>query len=452
MIGFERESANGNVDGIVRIVIHLRPWIDRLGRALGRDPAHDVGRENETYVCLCLVHGRDHDRDHERGPVHGHGHGHSHGHGHETETSTGHLDLSVRSFGRFVSANTASRRIAIFLGVNFAFMFVELIYGIISNSLGLVSDAGHMLFDCIALAIGLLATYMAKVNPPSNYTYGYGRIETLSGFANGIFLLFIGFFVLTEGVARLFEQPTIRSDSLILVSVLGFMVNAVGLVYFHEHAHGGGGQCSHGHSHSHGHSRSHEHSHSHSHSHSHAHDESLNQVSMTSATNHNMEGIFLHVLADALGSAGVIVSSILIHLFNWTIADSICSIIISVLIIVSVIPLIKNSASILLQMAPGDASSAMNQVLDDLRTAISLLEPSFTHTAVLDQIHSLRTAKLIGFSEPHLWQFDNETICGTLHLQVAMGGDEELARASTRHLLRLRGLSQARFTIMTEQA
>jgi zinc transporter 5/7 len=84
-------------------------------------------------------------------------------------------------------------------------MFVELIYGFISNSLGLISDSFHMLFDCTALFISLCASYIAKMEANKKYTYGYGRVETISGLFNGIFLIFIGFNVLSESIERIYE-------------------------------------------------------------------------------------------------------------------------------------------------------------------------------------------------------------------------------------------------------
>lgn len=97
------------------------------------------------------------------------------------------------------------RNIFIFFCINLSFMFVELIYGFMSNSLGLISDSFHMLFDCTALFISLCAAYIAKLEPNRKYTYGFGRIETLSGLFNGIFLIFIGMNVLSESLERIYE-------------------------------------------------------------------------------------------------------------------------------------------------------------------------------------------------------------------------------------------------------
>jgi zinc transporter 5/7 len=120
----------------------------------------------------------------------------------------------------------------------------------------------------------------------------------------------IAFNVLTEGIRRLFDPPQVLTDKLLLVSVAGLCVNLVGVFAFgHAHSHGDGG--SHGHSH-----------------------------------NANMQGVFLHILADALGSVGVIVSSFLIDRYGWFVADPICSIFIAVTIFASVVPLLSQSAQV----------------------------------------------------------------------------------------------------------
>jgi zinc transporter 5/7 len=84
-------------------------------------------------------------------------------------------------------------------------MFVEFIYGYLSNCLGLITDSFHMLFDCTALLIGLIASYVAKMPPNKKYTYGYGRVETMSGLFNGIMLVNMAFNIFCESVERIFE-------------------------------------------------------------------------------------------------------------------------------------------------------------------------------------------------------------------------------------------------------
>lgn len=197
---------------------------------------------------------------------------------------------------------------------------MELLYGAWTNSLGLISDGFHMLFDCTALLVGLYASLLSRWKPTRLYSYGYGRVEVLSGFVNGLFLVVIALFVLEEAMDRLVDPPNVSTDKLLFVSVAGFLVNLIGIITFsrsHSHSHGG-----HGHSHG-----------------GHAH-------------NTNMQGVFLHILADTMGSVGVIISSLLIQQYGWYIVDPICSLFISILILISVLPLLKDSAEILLLATP----------------------------------------------------------------------------------------------------
>ena len=116
-------------------------------------------------------------------------------------------------------------------------MFVEFIYGVLGNSLSLISDSAHMMFDSSALAIGLYASFMSKLKPDSYYTYGYARFQVLSGFINGVFLMFVAFSIFNEALERIIEPPVVNSRQIILVSVIGFAINIFGLCNFHEHSH-----------------------------------------------------------------------------------------------------------------------------------------------------------------------------------------------------------------------
>ncbi|KAH9261850.1 hypothetical protein BASA81_000506 [Batrachochytrium salamandrivorans] len=239
------------------------------------------------------------------------------------------------SFWRDLSKD--SRRIAAFLVLTLGFMLVELIMGLYTNSLGLISDAGHMFFDSAALLIGLVASIVASKNrPDSYYTFGYDRLQLLAGFVNAIFLAFVSVFVLSESLERFTAPPEIKTDGLLLTSVLGLVINGIGLVFFHDHSHGHGGDeaCTHGHSH---------------------------------AGNENMQGVFLHVLADALGSVGVIVSSLLVQYKGWYIADPICSFFVSMLIFASVIPLLRSTTNSLLLRTPKEVEIKFNSLLERLK-------------------------------------------------------------------------------------
>ena len=121
-----------------------------------------------------------------------------------------------------------------------------------NNSLGLVSDAGHMLFDSSALVIGLIASYMAEWQESATFSFGYKRVEVLSGFVNGVFLVFVGCSVAIESIERFREPPEVGDNQLMNTSVGGLLVNLIGLVFFHDVSHAG---------HDHGHDHHHEEGH-----------------------------------------------------------------------------------------------------------------------------------------------------------------------------------------------
>ncbi|TKC37383.1 hypothetical protein EI555_009331, partial [Monodon monoceros] len=282
-----------------------------------------------------------------------------------------------------------SRQIFYFLCLNLLFTFVELFYGVLTNSLGLISDGFHMLFDCSALVMGLFAALMSRWKATRIFSYGYGRIEILSGFINGLFLVVIAFFVFMESVARLIDPPELDTHMLTPVSVGGLIVNLIGICAFshaHNHTHGASQGSCHSSDHSHSH---HVHGHSdHGHGHSHG--------SAGRGMNANMRGVFLHVLADTLGSIGVIVSTILIEQFGWFIADPLCSLFIAILIFLSVVPLIKDACQVLLLRLPPEYEKELHIALEKLQ----------------------KIEGLISYRDPHFWRHSANIVAGTIHIQV----------------------------------
>jgi len=321
------------------------------------------------------------------------------------------LLIILRNGLRQILEESDSRKIFYFLCINLAFTFVELVYGMWSNSLGLISDGFHMFFDCSALVMGLYASVMARWKATRIFSYGYDRTEILSGFINGLFLIVISFMIFMSAITRLFDPPEIHTERLLTVSVAGLVVNLFGILALggHAHSHGGGGGGSHGHSHGHAHS-SHRspsptvgpgHGHSHgsgsSHSHGGGHGHSHGAPAPSEAKrNTNMQGVFLHVLADTLGSVGVIISTLLIENFNWQIADPICSIFIAVMIFASVLPLVKETSLILLLHTPQDIQDHLTHAL---KTILSI-------------------EGVVSYRGEHFWRHSSEVVGGTLHVQI----------------------------------
>jgi solute carrier family 30 (zinc transporter), member 5/7 len=224
-------------------------------------------------------------------------------------------------------------------------MLIQLTYGFVTGSLGLLSDSIHMFFDCLALVVGLSASVMSRWPPSVRFPYGYGKVDTLSGFANGVFLMIISVEIIYEAIERLSSGSEMRRiEELLVVSIAGLAVNLVGIMAFdHGHAHGHGG-----HDHSHG--------------------------------NENMHGIFLHIMADTLGSVAVVISTILVHFYGWSGFDPLASCLIAILIFASAVPLVSSTASALLLALPADVEYNLRDTLagvSTLRGVVGYTVPKF---------------------------------------------------------------------------
>lgn len=313
------------------------------------------------------------------------------------------LKEKLHGWIRLIFSDRNSRNLFLFLILNLSFAFVELLYGIWTNSLGLISDSFHMFFDCTGLLAGLAASVITKWRANDKYSYGYVRAEVLAGFVNGLFLLFISFFIMSEAVERLIEPPEVKHERLFVVSVLGLLVNLVGIYAFqHGHAHGGG---HHGHSHN---------------SHGHSHNSHELEMDPGAGNSQIMKGVFLHILADTLGSVGVIISSVLMQMFGWFIADPICSIFIAVLIALSVLALIKDSVLILMQRQP--------TALD------SVLPQCYQKVVGLAGVYSVQ--------EPHFWTLCSDVYVGALKLEVSKSVEPKYVVSHTQMIFAAAGVRQ----------
>lgn len=300
-----------------------------------------------------------------------------------------------------------------------------------------------MFFDCTALIAGLGASVVTRWAPNDRYSYGYVRAEILAGFANGIFLVFIAFYIFTEAIERLFEPPEVKHERLFIISVLGLLVNFVGIFVFQH-----GGASHHGHSHAgpgHGHSHSpptttaqnHGHSHgnallnnipnsfvteSHSHSHmngGHAHNNGP-KGEETGSRSQIMQGVFLHILADTLGSVGVIISALLMSNFGWMIADPICSLFIASLVALSVYPLLRDSIAVIMQRTPKQLEGQL---------------PACYH-----RINSLEG--VLSIHEPHFWTLCTDRYVGTIGVEIARTADYIYIQSTVRNIFAQIGVKQ----------
>ncbi|CAL8104708.1 unnamed protein product [Calicophoron daubneyi] len=226
-------------------------------------------------------------------------------------------------------------------------------------------------------------------------------VEILSGFVNALFLLVISCSVFVNALARIHQPPHIHTDRLMVVSVGGLIVNLVGVVALgHAHSHGGkpcgggggGGGGGNTHAHSHGGRNASHHGHSHDshagHVHSHSH---------SSSSDANLRGVYLHVLADTLGSVGVIFSSYLVSTYGWNVADPICSVFIACAIFYSSLPLLTDTVSLLTLRAPTDSQ-------------VGNPEQIVKKVLGLDGV--------LAVYNPFVWSHARDTVCASICVQV----------------------------------
>lgn len=211
------------------------------------------------------------------------------------------------------------KRVMIALVLTGTFMFVEVVGGILSGSLALLADAGHMLTDTMALALAAAAFHVSKRPPGGSLTYGYQRFQILAAFVNGLSLLLIVGWILYEAVERFIYPRDILGETMLVVAAAGLVVNIFSFAVLHT-----GDQ-----------------------------------------ENLNIRGAALHVAGDLLGSVAAIVAAIVIIYTGWTLIDPILSVAVAMLILRSAWSLVKRSAHVLLEGAPDwlDVSDMQERVV-----------------------------------------------------------------------------------------
>ncbi|HVS66440.1 MAG TPA: cation diffusion facilitator family transporter [Thermoanaerobaculia bacterium] len=198
------------------------------------------------------------------------------------------------------------RRLAITLGLVVLYMAVEVVGGLITNSLALLADAGHMLSDAGSLALALFALWIAQRPRSPERTFGFHRTEILAALANGVTLVAIAIYILVAAWDRLQTPVVVDGRTMMWIAVGGLVVNLVGMWILHE-----------------------------------GREESL-----------NVKGAWLHLVADTLGSLQAIIAGAAIWAFGWNLADAIASILIAILVTWSAWSLLRETVNVLMEGTP----------------------------------------------------------------------------------------------------
>jgi cobalt-zinc-cadmium efflux system protein len=220
---------------------------------------------------------------------------HSHDSGHHAHAGHGH-------------GTTDKTRVLIAACLTGGFMVAEAVGGLLTGSLALLADAGHMLADSVALGLAWYAFHLAGRPATMRLTYGFGRVKTLVAYTNGVTVFIIAVWIIYEAWQRLLDPPPVLGGPMLVIAILGLLVNIAGFLVLRGGDHG----------------------------------------------NLNMRGAILHVLGDLLGSVAAIVAALVILATGWTPIDPILSVLVALLILSTAWSLMREAAHVLLEGVPGN--------------------------------------------------------------------------------------------------
>jgi cobalt-zinc-cadmium efflux system protein len=295
-------------------------------------------------------HGHDHDHDHDHDHAHDHrhagqarapgdAHGHSHAHGH----------------AHVISPDGVSLRMGIAVALNLVFVVVEGGFGFMSNSVALIADAGHNLSDVLGLVCAWGALLLGRRPPGAKFTYGLGRSSVLAALANAVLLLLACGAIAWEALSRLGSPPEVAGRTVMIVAGIGIALNGISAWMLHAGSHG----------------------------------------------DLNRRSAYIHMLGDAVVSAGVVLSGLLILWTGWSLIDPLVSLVIVAVILISTWRLLRDSLTLSLDGVPSSVnSSAVLSYLADQR-------------GVTD-VHDL-----------HIWALSTTSVALTAHLVVPDRGAED---------------------------
>ncbi|HTB90782.1 MAG TPA: cation diffusion facilitator family transporter [Steroidobacteraceae bacterium] len=286
-----------------------------------------------------MEHKEHHDHDHKHDHAHAHAHAHAHEHGH----------------AHVISTDGVSLRMGIAVALNLVFVVVEGSFGFVSNSVALIADAGHNLSDVLGLVCAWGALLLGRRPPGAKFTYGLGRSSVLAALANAVLLLLACGAIAWEAASRLGSPPAVAGRTVMIVATIGIALNGISAWMLHAGSHG----------------------------------------------DLNRRSAYIHMLGDAVVSAGVVLSGLLIIWTGWSLIDPLVSLVIVAVILVSTWRLLRDSLTLSLDGVPASVnSSAVLSYLADQR-------------GVTD-VHDL-----------HIWALSTTSVALTAHLVVPDRGAED---------------------------
>jgi cobalt-zinc-cadmium efflux system protein len=248
----------------------------------------------------------------------------------------------------FEYRSVEKRKLVFSLTITAVVMIVELLGGFLTNSIALISDAGHMFTHCFAIGISLIAILIARKPPCHHRTFGLYRAEILAAFINGVFLLLVVSVIVSEAVRRIIHPEDILAFHMLLIALIGLVTNVASIFILHG-----------------------------------SHKDDL-----------NVRSVFYHMIADAASSVGIVFAAIIISYTGWNIIDPLVGFGISAVIAYWAIGILKESARILLEMAPTGLN--IDTIGNDLKTRFPEIQELYN---------------------VHLWTITPEMLVFSAHIQ-----------------------------------
>lgn len=232
-------------------------------------------------------------------------------------------------------------------GLTTAFLIAEVIGGLLTNSLALLSDAAHMGTDVIALAISLFAVRMSRKPPDAKRTYGFARMEAIGAMINGGMLFLVAGYILWEAVGRFQQPPEVSSTGMLVIATFGLLVNLI----------------------------------------------SMRLLKAGSGESLNVKGAYLEVWADMLGSVGVIIGAVVIMLTGWTLVDPVIAVLIGLWVLPRTWTLLREAGQVLMQGVP--AGLDLDKVRDMMLAHPGVAKVHDLHVWALGSKEPVLTAHII---------------------------------------------------------
>ena len=240
------------------------------------------------------------------------------------------------------------KKFRVFILLSSFVLLLEVAGGVFTNSLALLSDAGHVLIDLLALLLAYFALQLSKRASTGKFTFGYYRAEILSAIINGLVLIFITIFIFYQAYLRFLTPEPVRGPEMLVISIAGLMANLYVVIKMQDYERG----------------------------------------------NLNIRGAYLHVLTDTLSSVGVVVAGVLIFLTGNYVFDPLISVIIGIFILFSSLRLIRESANILMEAVP--AGVDLNKLTKDMSKIKGVKEVHDLHVwCISSDVYALNSHVLI---------------------------------------------------------